>query len=87
MFETLATESVGFAAATLTTLCWVPQAVKIIRSRDAAAISLLTQLAFTLGIFLWLLYGLMLGRPALIAANTVTFVLAATILVLKLRFG
>lgn len=87
MFAALATESVGFAAAILTTFCWVPQAIKILRSRDAAAISLVTQLAFTVGIFLWLLYGLLLGRPALIAANTVTFLLAAAILFLKLRFG
>ncbi len=87
MMPELATEAVGFAAAFLTTICWVPQAIKILRSRDAAAISLLTQLAFTAGIFLWLLYGLLLGRPSLIAANTVTFVLAAAILFLKLRFG
>ncbi|MGH2341488.1 SemiSWEET family sugar transporter [Segnochrobactraceae bacterium EtOH-i3] len=87
MMPELATEAVGFAAAFLTTLCWVPQAIKILRSRDAAAISLITQLAFTVGIFLWLLYGFLLGRPSLIAANTVTFVLAAAILFLKLRFG
>jgi len=51
-------EILGLAAAMLTTLCWVPQAVRTIRTRDTRAISLITQCAFAAGVFLWLLYGL-----------------------------
>ncbi len=80
-------ESIGAAAALLTTLCWVPQAWRTIRTRDTRAISLVTQAAFTLGIGLWLVYGLMLGSLPLIVANAVSFVLVATILALKIRFG
>lgn len=80
-------ELIGIAAGTLTTLCWLPQALRIIRSRSAKDISLTAQCAFTAGVFLWLVYGVALERPALIAANAVTFGLAAAILFLKLRFG
>jgi MtN3 and saliva related transmembrane protein len=80
-------EILGFAAAALTTLCWLPQAIKIIRTRDTRAISLMAQGAFTAGIALWLAYGLLIASPPLIAANAVTLGLAGTILVLKLRYG
>ena len=63
------TELLGFAAATLTTLCWLPQAWHTIRTRDTRAISLWTQVFFALGIVLWLVYGLMLTSWPLIGAN------------------
>lgn len=81
------TEAVGIAAALLTTLCWIPQAARTIRTRDTRSISLVTQAAFTLGIALWLAYGLLLGSLPLILANGVSLVLVATILVMKLRYG
>ena len=80
-------EAVGFAAAVLTTLCWIPQALRTIRTRDTRAISLVTQAAFTFGVGLWLLYGLLIGSTPVIVANAVSFVLVATILALKIRFG
>jgi MtN3 and saliva related transmembrane protein len=80
-------ELIGFAAATLTTLCWVPQAVRTIRTRDTRAISLWTQALFALGILLWLGYGLMLASWPLIAANAVSLCLVLVILSMKLRYG
>ncbi|HYF55297.1 MAG TPA: SemiSWEET transporter [Salinarimonas sp.] len=80
-------DAIGLAAAILTTLCWIPQAARTIRTRDTRAISLVTQAAFTAGIGLWLVYGVLLGSLPLILANGVSFVLVATILALKLRFG
>ncbi len=80
-------EFVGAAAALLTTLCWVPQAWRTIRTRDTRAISLVAQSAFLVGIGLWLVYGLLLGSWPLIAANGVSAVLVGTILSLKLRYG
>ena len=78
---------VGYAAAVCTTLAFVPQVLKAWRSRHTADISLAMFLIFVLGISLWLVYGLALGDPALIGANSVTLVLAGTILYLKLRYG
>ncbi len=80
-------EIIGLLAATLTTACWLPQALKTIRSKDTSGISLVTQVMFTLGVFLWLIYGLHLGNWPLIIANAITFVLVSIILVLKLRHG
>ena len=80
-------ETVGACAACLTTLCWVPQAWRTIRLRETRAISLWTQIAFSLGLALWLAYGLLIGSWPLVAANAVSLVLVGTILVLKLRYG
>ena len=80
-------EWIGYMAATLTTLSFVPQAVKTIRSRDTRGISLGMYVVFTIGIVAWFVYGLVLGSWPMILANAVTFLLAATILALKLRHG
>lgn len=80
-------EALGFLAATCTTLCWVPQAVRTIRTRDTRAISLWAQGFFAFGILLWLAYGLLIMSWPLIFANLVSFVLVAVILVMKLRHG
>ncbi|MCC6946732.1 MAG: SemiSWEET transporter [Bradyrhizobiaceae bacterium] len=81
----LAIEAVGGLAAVLTTLCWLPQAIRIIRLRDAAAISLPTNVVFAAGIALWLAYGIALGKWPIIAANAVTLALILLIIGLKLR--
>ena len=80
-------EWLGATAATLTTVSFVPQAMKIIRTRETHAISLWMYVAFTLGIVFWFAYGVMLGSWPMIVSNAVTLVLATTILVLKLRHG
>jgi MtN3 and saliva related transmembrane protein len=80
-------ETLGFVAAICTTLAWVPQALKTIRSRDTRSISLWMQSLMTLGIFLWLVYGVLIVAWPLIGANIVTLGLVATILVLKIRYG
>jgi MtN3 and saliva related transmembrane protein len=82
-----AIEAIGIAAALLTTLCWIPQALRTLRTRDTRAISLVTQASFTVGIGLWLVYGILLGSMPLILANAVSFLLVAPILAMKLRFG
>ena len=80
-------EWVGFLAAACTTLSFVPQAVKTIRTRDTSGISLGMYVVFTFGIVCWFGYGIFLQSWPMIASNAVTFVLAATILALKLKHG
>ena len=77
----------GFAAAFLTTVSFIPQAIMTIRSKNTSGISRGMYCLFTLGVALWLVYGLYLGSWPMIFANTVTLLLAGTILVLKLRYG
>lgn len=78
---------IGSAAAVITTLCWLPQIVKIVRERDTTSISLGTNAALASGIVLWLIYGLMLGAWPVILSNLVSFLFIATIVGLKLRYG
>jgi len=80
-------EWVGFAAAALTTLSFVPQAVRTIRTKDTRAISLGMYVMFTVGIAFWLAYGLVLMSWPMILSNIVTLGLSATILALKIRYG
>jgi MtN3 and saliva related transmembrane protein len=75
---------IGYAAATLTTASFLPQAVLTLRTRDTRGISLAMYSAFTAGVALWLVYGLALGEWPIIVANAVTLALAATILLTKL---
>jgi MtN3 and saliva related transmembrane protein len=80
-------EWLGVVAATCTTLSFVPQAVKTIRTRETHGISLWMYVVFTFGVACWFGYGLFLHSWPMIVSNLVTFALAATILVLKLRYG
>lgn len=80
-------EWMGYAAATLTTASFLPQAAKTIRSRDTRGISLLMYVVFTIGIACWFGYGIVLHSWPMIVSNAITFLLAAIILALKLRHG
>ena len=77
----------GYAAATLTTASFLPQAWLTFRTRDVSGISLAMYSVFTLGIALWLVYGLFIEAWPVVIANVVTFVLAAMILGMKLSMG
>ncbi len=81
------TDSIGMTGAVLTTVCWLPQARKIIRERETRSISLPATALFTLGIFFWLIYGVALVDWPLITSNVVTLGLMLMIRALKLRHG
>jgi len=78
---------IGIIGAVLTTLCWLPQLVKVLREKETRALSLPMTGAFTLGVLLWLIYGLAIGDWPLIGSNAATLGLMAPILVMKLRYG
>jgi MtN3 and saliva related transmembrane protein len=80
-------DAVGVSGAVLTTLCWVPQAMKIVRERDARAISLPGTTLCVLGVVLWLVYGLAIADGPLIGSSIVTLAMTSIILVLKIRHG
>jgi MtN3 and saliva related transmembrane protein len=75
---------VGFAAATLTTASFLPQALLTLRTRDVSGISLGMYSAFTVGVALWLVFGLYLGSWPIIVSNVVTLGLAIVILATKI---
>jgi MtN3 and saliva related transmembrane protein len=82
-----AIDLVGASGAVLTTLCWLPQAFKVIREKETRALSLPATGAFTCGVVLWLIYGLAIGDWPLIGSNAVTLMLMVPILTMKLRYG
>ncbi len=79
-------DSVGYAAAILTTLSLVPQAWHTWKTRHAGGVSLGMLCLYTLGVALWFCYGLLLNAWPVILANAITLVLALFILAMKLRF-
>ena len=78
---------VGLVATGFTTASFVPQVVRTWRTRDVSGISLPTYLIITVGLALWLVYGLMRGDLPLTVANAVMVVLTGAITVMKIRFG
>jgi MtN3 and saliva related transmembrane protein len=78
-------EIIGYCAAFLTTIAFLPQAIQSWRTRDLSGVSLGMYCLFTAGVGLWLVYGLIIEKWPLILANALTFALALSILVLKLR--
>jgi MtN3 and saliva related transmembrane protein len=78
-------EVIGLVAGALTTASFVPQVRQSIRTHDLAGISLRMYSLFTVGVALWAVYGLVLGSWPVLITNVITFALASTVLVLKLR--
>ena len=74
----------GYSAAFLTTVAFVPQTLHSWRTRDLAGISLPMYTLFTLGVALWLAYGFAIGSMPVIFANAITLILAAVVLWLKI---
>lgn len=77
-------DTLGLTAAVLTTGSFVPQALLTLRTRDVSGISLGMYGAFTLGVALWMVYGLLLREWPIVLANAVTLALASVILVTKI---
>ena len=75
-------DNIGYLAAFLTTVAFLPQAIKTIRTRDTSGLSLAMYACLTVGIVMWLLHGIHLGDYALIGANSVTLFLALPILII-----
>jgi MtN3 and saliva related transmembrane protein len=78
---------VGYAAGTLATIAFVPQVIRSWKTKSTEDISLVMFSIFSAGVFLWLVFGILIGSLPVIIANVVTFILALSILFLKLRYG
>jgi MtN3 and saliva related transmembrane protein len=77
----------GFAAAFLTTIAFVPQAVRTWTTRETRDLSVWWLLTLAAGVACWLVYGLLIGDAPLIAANGITFGLVGVIASVKARNG
>lgn len=78
---------VGSLAAFLTTLSFLPQAWLSFKTRDVSGVSLAMYSVFTVGVALWLVYGVLLSAWPIVIANVITLALALAILGMKLLYG
>ena len=79
--------TIGIGAATLTTFSFVPQIVKVLRTRSVKDISPITLLQFSIGVLLWLAYGLHLNNAIIVIANAVTLMTIVILLALYFRYN
>ena len=77
---TIGVELIGFAAAFLTTIAFIPQVIQVWKSKSVEGVSLTTYIIFIIGVFLWFLYGLSIGSLSMIIANFITVLLASVII-------
>jgi MtN3 and saliva related transmembrane protein len=80
-------DTIGTTGAVLTTLCWLPQVVKVVHGKDTKSISLPTFVALAIGTICWVIYGVAIGSLPLIGSNGISFAFVLSILVAKLRYG
>ena len=79
-------EILGFAAGFLTTVAFIPQVVKIWRSKQARDVSLPAFATFTVGIGIWIVYGVVKDAPPIVLWNVITLVLSIAILAMKIKY-
>ncbi len=79
-------EIIGYIAAFLTTFSFIPQVVKVIKDKQTRNISLQMYLIFSLGVSLWLVYGILIGAFPIIIANGLTLIFSVIILIYKLKY-
>ncbi|MGV8984333.1 SemiSWEET transporter [Clostridium sp.] len=72
--------TIGFIAASFTTLSFLPQAIKVIKTKNTSGISFSMYLMFTIGVFLWLVYGIYTKQASVALANAITLIFALIIL-------
>lgn len=80
-------EIVGYCAAMLTTGSFIPQVLKVLRTKDTKSLSLGMYIVYIVGLCGWLAYGILLGSSSIIVANIVTISLVIPILIMKIRLG
>ncbi len=80
-------ELLGLCAAFLTTFGFLPQAIKIFKTEDTSGISLNMYVVLIIGVILWLAYGILLERPAIILANAISMLFQLWIIIMKLKHG
>jgi MtN3 and saliva related transmembrane protein len=76
----------GLLAAALTTISFLPQVIKIVKTKHTKDISLLMYIIFTAGVLLWLFYGILLKEPPIIIGNGITLILVMIVLIFKIRY-
>tara|TARA_B100001250_G_C19510132_1_gene661284 strand:- start:336 stop:599 length:264 start_codon:yes stop_codon:yes gene_type:complete len=86
MFLEIIQKYIGFFAGFCTTVAFLPQAVKVWKTKSTKDISLYMFIIFTVGVLSWLIYGIAMSDSPLILANGITLILSIFILIYKLKY-
>ena len=84
---TLNIEFFGYFAAILTTLAFLPQLIKTLKTKKAEDVSLITLIMFLTGVLSWIIYGYKISSTPILLANLITFILNLLILIFKITFS
>jgi len=79
-------EIIGFLAAILTTVAFLPQVFQTWKTKDVSGLNLLMLLIFSIGILLWLVYGILLKSPSIIFANIITAISSSLLVFFKVKY-
>ena len=79
-------EFFGYFAAILTTLAFLPQLIKTLKTKKAEDVSLITLIMFLTGVMSWIIYGYKISSTPILLANIITFILNLLILIFKISF-
>lgn len=79
--------AIGFSAALFTTVCQLPQMIKVMRTKDVSGLSLLTYVILGTGIALWMIYGILISDLPLSISNFFILLMILIIIIYKIRFG
>ncbi|MGL5008499.1 MAG: PQ-loop domain-containing transporter [Paracoccaceae bacterium] len=79
--------AIGVLAGVIGTLCWMPQLIKTLRTRETRDLSLGSNLLLLVTILLWLIYALNIGAWPMVASNVIATAIIGTIIICKLRYG
>ncbi len=79
------TEIIGYIGAFLTTISFLPQAIKTVTTRNTDGLSLFMYSLFVMGVWFWILYGILIKNPIIIISNCIVLLLAGTILMIKIK--
>jgi len=77
----------GYFAAILTTLAFLPQLIKTLKTKKADDVSVITLIMFITGVISWIIYGYMISSIPILVANTITCILNILILVFKIFYS
>ena len=86
MLHLFSPDDFGFIAAALTSIAFLPQVIKTLRTRKAEDVSIVMLLMFIAGLLFWIIYAIKINALPVLIANIITFVLNMTILILKLIY-
>ncbi|MEA5001248.1 MAG: SemiSWEET transporter [Endomicrobiaceae bacterium] len=84
--EMIFIEILGYVSATLTTIAFIPQILKTLKTKSAKDVSMGMFALFSTGVFLWIIYGFLTGSKPVFIANIVIFCLALTQIILKIKY-